>query len=161
MLTTKWTIKEKTGLYYNSAQSDVLNSFSECPTGWTQFGNSCYLISTLSKSWRKAQAFCQGLNGDLVKIDSAKELQFLFNLVRKKAPTVNRAVWIALNWNSTANDFYWTDHTPLIYKNWASGEPNGRAGEPCGEMYTSTSYWNDIGCDLHISGTGIVCKKLI
>ena len=138
-----------------------MNSFSECPTGWTQFGNSCYLISTLSKSWRKAQAFCQGLNGDLVKIDSAKELQFLFNLVRKKAPTVNRAVWIALNWNSTANDFYWTDHTPLIYKNWASGEPNGKAGEPCGEMYTNTSYWNDIRCDPHINGTGIVCKKLI
>ena len=94
----------------------------------------------------------------LAKVNSAKEL---FNLLRKQSPTVNRTVWIALSWNSTANDFYWTDGTPLIYKNWASGEPNGNAGEPFGEMFTNTSYWNDIGCDLHINRNGIVCKKLL
>jgi len=132
-----------------------------CPTGWTHFDNSCYLVSSLSKSWRQAQAFCQGLSGDLPKINNAKELGFLFNFVKKQAPTINRAFWIALNWNSTVNDFYWTDHTPLAYINWASGEPNGNGGEPCGEMYTSTSEWNDIGCDQPLNGNGIVCKKLL
>ena len=111
------------------------------------------VINLGCKTLRKAQAFCQGLSGDLAKVNSAKELEFLFNLLRKQAPTVNWTVWIALSWNSTANDFYWTDHTPLIYKHWASGEPNGNAGEPCGQLFTNTSYdWNDIGCDLHING---------
>ena len=49
----------------------------------------------------------------------------------------------------------------MVYVNWASGEPNSNAGEPCGEMFTSTSEWNDIICDQQINGNGIVCKKLL
>lgn len=70
-------------------------------------------------------------------------------------------VWIVFNWNLIVNDFYWIDYIFLIYKNWVLGELNGRVGELCGEMYISIFYWNDIGCDLYISGIGIVCKKLI
>ena len=116
-------------------------------------------MRSLIKTWLQAQAFCQNVSGNLVKINSAEESEFLLNLVRNQALTVSRAVWIALNWNSTANDFYWTDHTPLVYKNWASGEPNGNAQEPCGEMYTTTSYWNDLACERQINGNGIICKK--
>ena len=138
----------------------MLASFPvSCPSGWTRFNDSCYFVSSLTKTWLQAQAHCHGISGDLVKINSAEENEFVLNLVKTQAPTLQRAVWIGLNWNSTANMFYWNDRSVPVYENWGSGEPNGRAQEPCGEMYISSAYWNDIPCNILLNG--IVCKKLL
>ncbi|XP_078385089.1 perlucin-like protein isoform X2 [Oculina patagonica] len=139
-----------------------------CPSGWTRFNNYCYLVSRSSKSWSDAQTYCRSLGGDLVKINSAEENEFVLQLVRQKAPSVNH-VWIGLKWYPNA--FYWNDFSVPGYKNWAPGEPNGKDIKlKCGRMWIgpwkslpqrASGYWNDGPCFL-IEGwpKGIVCKKL-
>lgn len=143
----------------------TFDSFLVCPTGWILFNNNCYLINDSdSKTWLQAQTFCRSLKGELVKINSAEENDFVWDLVKRQATSV-RYVWIGLKWNSTANGFYWYDHSVPVYNNWNTGEPNGRASEPCGLMYGPSSppshhgRWNDATCDPQFSGTA--CQRLL
>ncbi|XP_022791510.1 CD209 antigen-like isoform X2 [Stylophora pistillata] len=136
-----------------------------CPTGWILFNNNCYLIDDSdSKTWLQAQTFCRSLKGELVKINSAEENDFVWDLVKRQATSV-WYVWIGLKWNSTANGFYWYDHSVPVYNNWNTGEPNGRASEPCGLMYGPSSApslhgrWNDATCDRQFSGTA--CQRIL
>ncbi|KAJ7380708.1 carbohydrate binding [Desmophyllum pertusum] len=57
-----------------------------CSSGWTRFDDYCYLVSGSIKTWLQAREYCHGLSGDLVKINSADENEFVLNLVRKQAP---------------------------------------------------------------------------
>ena len=156
-------------IYSSTSAFSTFNSFpgEPCPDGWTRFDNYCYLVSSSIKSWSDAHKYCQSLGGGLVKINSADENEFVLNLVRKQAPSLKQ-VWIGLNWYSNA--FYWYDHSVPVYTNWAPGEPNGKAAEPCGHMYTAqgkdlphraSGYWNDIRCHLWADWpNGIVCERL-
>ena len=139
-----------------------------CQEGWTQFKAYCYLVSDQFKSQSAAKQWCSEKGADLVKIESAKENQFVLELVREKAPSLKQ-VWIGLEWHRNA--FYWSDLSVPGYNNWAPGEPNGKASEPCGHMYVggypnelpgrASGYWNDIGCAGRSDyPNGIVCMKL-
>jgi len=122
-------------------------------------------VSSSIKTWHQAQAYCRGLKGELVKINSVDENEFVHNLVNQQAPTLKR-VWIALNWDSILKVYLWSDLSVPVYTNWAPSEPNGFAKEPCGHMYTSghrgaTGYWNDLPCRVIPSWPcGLVCKRL-
>ena len=139
----------------------MFKSFLVCPTGWTLFKNNCYLFNDSAMTWLQAQTFCRGLKGELVKINSAEENEFVWDLATRQAPSVK--YWIGLKWNSTANDFYWYDHSVPVYNNWAPGEPNGNASEPCGHMYglsspSSKQRWNDILCNRTM---GTACQRVL
>ena len=95
-----------------------------CPTGWTQFQAYCYLVSDEIKSQPDAKQWCTDQEGDLVKINSAAENEFVVQLVRKKAPSLQQ-VWIGLERNGNA--FYWSDLSVPVYTNRAPNEPNGGA----------------------------------
>ena len=66
---------------------------------------------------------------------------------------LSRFMWIGLLRGSSDETFTWiNDHSPLMYFNWALGEPNnayGR-GENCGHMYIysrdKAKQWNDELC---------------
>jgi len=139
-----------------------------CPDGWTRFEHYCYLVSSSINTWDQAQKYCQSLGAGLVKINSAEENEFVLNLVKKDAPSLKQ-VWIGLRWYS--NNFYWYDTSVVGYKNWAPGEPSGKANEPCGHMYIGEYFkslpgraagsWNDVGCQANpIWPNGIVCERL-
>ena len=53
-----------------------------------QFKSYCYFVSSSIKSWHHAQAYCKGLGGELVKINSEEENGFVLKLVHKRAPSV-------------------------------------------------------------------------
>lgn len=44
-----------------------------CPTGWSEFSCSCYLLSENSGSWHSARKHCTDQGADLVVIDSPEE----------------------------------------------------------------------------------------
>ena len=126
-------------------------------------------MSDAVKTRSEAQKYCDSLDANLVKINSAEENEFVLNLVRKHAPSVKQ-VWIGLQWEAGPKDFYWFDHSVPTFKNWAPNEPNGKSREPCGGMYVAqgrdlpyraSGYWNDVPCHV-LAGwpNGIVCKKL-
>ena len=124
-------------------------------------------------SYSDAKQRCSDLGGDLVKINSQEENEFVLQLARKGIDSANQ-VWIGLELlesNDDTKDFYWSDLSVPVYINWAPGEPNGGDNEPCGQMYVAghennlprkaSGYWNDISCVAQ-SGqpNGIVCKLL-
>ena len=55
-------------------------------------------MSSSIKTWHQAQAYCKELVGDLMKINSEEENEFLLKLLNKRAPSL-RQVWLALEWN--------------------------------------------------------------
>ena len=156
-------------LFYTSIVAfSIFNSFSgeSCPNGWTLFNNYCYLVITNTMTWHQALGQCKYLGGELVKINGAEENDFVLDL-SKQNPSVTK-VWIGLEWY-TGDDYYWYDYSAPDYTNWAPGQPNGGANEPCGSMYTepkrenfpiaAAGYWNDVPCD-GVSRIGTVCERL-
>ena len=135
-----------------------------CPTGWTHFKSYCYFVSSAVKSWQAARTYCQSKGGDLVKINSDEENEFVLNLVYKHAPSTKQ-VWIGLKWDANLSKFVWADNALPKYINWKRGEPNGKASEPCGNMWTGQNngingYWNDLTCLNRSLPCGLVCKRL-
>ncbi|XP_068745168.1 perlucin-like protein isoform X2 [Montipora capricornis] len=139
---------------------------AQCPSGWERFGRYCYLVSGSILTWDQARSYCRTRGGELVKINSAEENEFVLNLVQQRQPSL-REVWIYLKWDSSVKQFLWNDHSVPVYTNWAPNEPNGKANEPCGHIWIghqgsltwASGSWNDRSCGLHIN-CGLVCKRL-
>ena len=141
-----------------------------CPSGWARFNSYCYLVRTTIKTWHQAQAYCRATarKAELVKINSAEENEFVLKLVNQRARSLKQ-VWIGLKWDSSVNKFLWSDHSVPGYTNWAPHEPNGKANEPCGIMWTghtgrlerASGYWNDNTCRVYPQlPPGLVCKRI-
>lgn len=136
-----------------------------CPFRWTRFKSYCYLVSNSIKTWHQAQAYCRSLKGELVKINSAEENEFVLALIRRRAPALKQ-VWIGLNLDSNLNQYLWSDLSTPVYRNWAQNEPNGFASEPCSNMWVAgyagiTGHWNDLPCRvISHRPCGLVCKML-
>ena len=132
-----------------------------------------YYASDTVKTWQEARDYCLEMNADLVKITSQEENDFVLALARRDAPSVEQ-VWIGFFWHTKSADFWWSDLSVPVYKNWAPHEPNGNASEPCGMMLTgkktdqrpetASGYWNDLKCSKDQAyqnwECGFVCKKL-
>ncbi|CAH3145479.1 unnamed protein product [Pocillopora meandrina] len=127
---------------------------SACPDGWVRHGNSCFLIiDTPTLEWKDARRNCQRFGGDLAKITSSAENQFIFGLLLKQKKVTLFGVWLGLH-RKADNKFYWADDTLLTgYNAWFTGEPNSLS-EKCGHMWGLVSRkgrWNDITCTTDIS----------
>ena len=99
-----------------------------------------------------------------MKINSDEENEFVLNLVYKHAPSMKQ-VWIGLKWDALISKFIWADNALPKYTNWNGGEPNGKASEPCSNMWTgkdhgANGYWNDLVCLNRAYPCGLVCKRL-
>ena len=124
-----------------------------CPAGWVRRGRSCYYIDdTPTAKWSDARQRCQNMGADLVIIRSAKENDFILDLVKKQDRITWYGAWLGLQ-RKADSKFYWVDGTPLEgkYSAWNTGEPNNR-NEQCGNMWGPTKQrpgaWNDVFCDL-------------
>ena len=132
-----------------------------------RFNGYCYLVSNSIQTWQHAQTYCKGLGGNLVKINSQEENEFVLNLVNKLAPSLKQ-IWIGLEWDSRLNAFVWYDHSVPTFTKWAPQEPNGNAMAPCSHMWTghegsslrASGDWNDLSCWHPGLPCGLVCKRL-
>ncbi|CAH3179758.1 unnamed protein product, partial [Porites lobata] len=121
-----------------------------CPQGWVRFKGYCYFVSSSIKTWQNAQMHCIELGGNLVKINSKEENEFVLNLVNKLAPSLKQ-IWIGLKWDSHVKAYVWFDHSVPTFTKWSSNEPNSNGMEPCGNMWTghagdyfrASGDWND------------------
>ena len=135
-----------------------------CPGDWSHYSRFCYHVSNIPCNQRQARSFCHSLHGDLVRVTSAEENEFVLYLARKFAGN-GKSAWIGLYYHAPSRAYYWTDNSVPTYTNWAPKEPNGYSKEPCAAMYTgsshlptwATGYWNDILCTVKYN---TVCKKL-
>ena len=94
---------------YNQFHFFITSYIGPCPNGWTHFKSYCYFVSIALKSWQAARTYCKSKGGDLVKIHSDEENEFVLNLVYKHAPSTKQ-VWIGLKWNARLSKFIWVDN---------------------------------------------------
>ncbi|CAG2104237.1 unnamed protein product [Medioppia subpectinata] len=125
----------------------------ECPNGWTQFENKCFLFYTDKSflNFYESHIVCKDFfNATLVSIHSKEEQTFL----TKYAFFTNKAqnhVWIGAR--RTFNEtFVWEDNSAFNYTNWAKTQPNNLDGKHfCTSLLQSPNlsdlgFWYDDPC---------------
>lgn len=148
--------KQDPGILPSVPKQDSPSAESSCDRGWTFFEDTrhCYVVSGHVKSWDEAQAHCELLNekAHLVTIESDAENEFVLDLVK----LIGRPkAWIGMK-----AALGWYDSSHVSYTNWASGEPEGQATNPCVWMYGEEEpqgFWKTDKCEVE-SDIGIVCK---
>ncbi|XP_077993134.1 macrophage mannose receptor 1-like [Glandiceps talaboti] len=121
---------------------------------WTEYNRACYNMDGIkdSKSWAEASYECDKKGGYLVTIGDEDEN----NYIEKVIAGAYANIWLGLTRNDEGG-FRWVDDMALDYTRWAPGEPNNaNDGEDCGEMFFSSSEWNDNDCFI---SAGYICKR--
>ena len=116
------------------------------------FRDHRYVAVPRAMSWDDADAFCVGLGGALMTVESAAEERFAeFGLLG-----VYGSYWIGLTDFGMEGD--WRDvygQTP-VFTSWHPGEPNDQGGiEDCAQVWTQGG-WNDADCTLP---SAFVCES--
>ncbi|XP_028934045.1 macrophage mannose receptor 1 [Ornithorhynchus anatinus] len=131
----------------------------KCPESehiaWIPFHGHCYYVeSSTSRNWGQASLECMRLGATLVSIDSAAESHFLTYIVEPFQSKTN--FWTGL-FRNVDGIWLWSNNNPVTFVNWNSKEPsNDNNHEDCVELYSSSGFWNDLGCS---SYKGYICKK--
>ncbi|XP_057629309.1 C-type mannose receptor 2 isoform X2 [Chionomys nivalis] len=138
-----------------------------CASGWNQFLNKCFRIQGQDPQdrvkWSEAQFSCEQQEAQLVTIANPLEQAF----ITASLPGVTFDLWIGLH--ASQRDFQWIEQEPLLYANWAPGEPSGPSPAPSGTKPTScavvlhspsahfTGRWDDRSCTEETHG--FICQK--
>ena len=104
---------------------------------------SMYFLNPQSMSGSQAQAFAQTLGANLVSVQSQAENDCIMNSLNSMGQS--GVIWIGFSDEVTEGTFVWYDQSPVVYTNWAPGEPNQNGDEDCVQIYTS-GLWNDLSC---------------
>ncbi|XP_033624558.1 macrophage mannose receptor 1-like [Asterias rubens] len=119
-----------------------------CPSGWTMYQDSCFIIYTNWRNWYDARLACQAQQGDLPIITSVEMNTFLMTFTQQAGNTA----WIGLNDFETEGTFQWNDGTALtapVDTLWMSNNPNDPDGsEDCAALRADGT-WVDLSCILN------------
>ncbi|XP_025758335.1 oxidized low-density lipoprotein receptor 1 [Oreochromis niloticus] len=85
----------------------------KCEDDWKEHGGNCYYFSTNSSSWNESRTVCKSKGGDLVKIDSEEEQNFLRKNVQQKMEIHDIPFWIGLTDLAEEGRWLWVDGSPL------------------------------------------------
>lgn len=107
-----------------------------------------YLLS--SDTWTASEAEALTLGGHLTTINDLAENQWVFNTFTPLTGATRPALWIGLNDMAVEGSFVWASGEPVLFTNWANGEPNNGGGvedwvhliDPLGGA-DRASRWND------------------
>ncbi|XP_033980060.1 C-type lectin domain family 4 member E-like [Trematomus bernacchii] len=134
------------------------DSCPKCPVGWERHGGKCYNFSTYTATWTRSRDECRCKGGDLVKIESREEQEFLEQKVRDIMTADEDKFWIGLTDSETEGTWLWTDGSALdSLKFWSGTEPDNYAevhsdGEDCARMgergkAAHVMCWFDVCCE--------------
>nr|XP_022333990.1 lectin BRA-3-like [Crassostrea virginica] len=133
----------------------LLHTAFSCSPGWTQFGNSCYHVSTEHESWMDGMRMCQMHGGYLAHVESQSEDDFLKQLMKQNG--IDEAWLGGSDWTMEGTWVWEPDGHMFLYSNFAQGRPNNYQGENCLSKEHGHSYkWDDDDCDSHRS---YLCEK--
>lgn len=106
-------------------------------------GEKIFKTGGFEGSFQDAQQVCAQAGGTLPSPRSAAENQALQQLVTAENKA---AAFLSITDSKTEGEFTYPSGAPLVYSNWAPGEPNNNGGnEDCVEIF-SNGKWNDKSC---------------
>ncbi|MCB1046532.1 MAG: SUMF1/EgtB/PvdO family nonheme iron enzyme [Calditrichaeota bacterium] len=101
----------------------VLNTDAFGQVNRVEFNGHEYAFVDQEMTWTEARDFAEGMGGYLVCIGSSQENTFVAGL----AGSVSS--WIGLREvGGVNNNWQWVNDEPVVFTNWASGEPNNGGG---------------------------------
>ncbi|XP_061664433.1 galactose-specific lectin nattectin-like [Syngnathoides biaculeatus] len=117
-----------------------------CPKGWTQLDEYCYVFQHDPRTFSDAESVCNILGGNLVSINSRKENAIIVELIREGAGAVVDT-WIGFHDAIEEDDFVWTDGEVVNFRNFGANQPDNADGvEDCVEIEEDDSLWDDDEC---------------
>ncbi|XP_025098651.1 low affinity immunoglobulin epsilon Fc receptor-like isoform X2 [Pomacea canaliculata] len=118
--------------------------YSKCPTFWEALDDKCYLYINRQVSWFSAYQTCRHRNGALASITSKQENDFVRNLLE-----LNQVEWAWLGIHDIAKTGVWllvSTSLPVVYTNWAPGEPYDNTGENYCGLLSRAGIWEAYTC---------------
>ena len=136
---------------------------SLCPSGWSTYGNHCYLFVETKMEYNAAENHCYSLSyknrkSHLTSVLDTDESLFVANLVTSRSSATT--VWIGYDDIEVEGTFVWKDGSTSTWANWRGGQPdNHRGAEDCVHMQLNTESrgWNDLPCTGKLP---FVCKMI-
>jgi hypothetical protein len=107
--------------------------------GFTMVGTlngHSYFRSATQATWAVANATANALGGHLLTVSSAAENNFFSGLGQH---------WIGMTDEVTEGTWVWVTGEPVIYTNWAPGEPNNSGNQDYALINWSGTRWDDQG----------------
>jgi len=102
---------------------------------------SMYFLNPQPLSGTDAQTFAQGLGANLISIQNAAENQCIIDDLNDKGES--GVIWIGFSDELVEGTYVWYDQSPVVYTNWAAGEPNQSGNEDYVQIYPN-GQWNDL-----------------
>ncbi|GFN86604.1 C-type mannose receptor 2 [Plakobranchus ocellatus] len=133
-----------------------------CPVGWVKSPTSCIKLYDDKRRWQDARTTCQQDGGDLVRVHDDCMSKLIEEKIKSR-PT-DDIFWIGLNDQNEEGKWKWLDDDePVIYKNWAPGQPSNhqvsghKKGQDCAEIGShKKTQWNDQDCT---KAHKFICEK--
>lgn len=101
----------------------VVATSGQCPDGWTQFSDTCYIVNgTDPVIATDLASACSSLHSDAMpaSVHSEEENAMLYSLTDGHTDT-----WIGLSRTSGGEEFVWADGTVANYTNWSPAPKHG------------------------------------
>ncbi|XP_060558401.1 macrophage mannose receptor 1-like [Ruditapes philippinarum] len=140
-------------LYIFICAAFTIVSAQKCPAGWYGYSltSKCYrFVSKNAMTWDDARDFCKIHGGDILRVDSAAEQNWIFRQLRNMqnhSHVPPSHWWVGMNNREYLSKWEWADGTPVgRFIHWKPGEPNNHNGnERCGEIWNPNQF-NDAQC---------------
>lgn len=126
---------------HNFSPPSILLPAALFPDG-RSVGDKIFRTANSEKPFEDAQEICRQAGGQLASPRSDTENVAIQQLITAH----NKAAFLSMTDVGTEGKFTYPSGEPLVYSNWAPGEPNNNGGaENCVEIFTN-GQWNDKAC---------------
>uniref|UniRef100_A0A4W6CD33 C-type lectin domain containing 1 n=2 Tax=Lates calcarifer TaxID=8187 RepID=A0A4W6CD33_LATCA len=126
---------------------------SECPEGWFQVENQCFILRSDKMDWANSQKNCTDSGGHLAILTNREELDAVRRENRRIGEAVFKNYWIGLTDIENEGHWKWVDNSTLKVAFWdmQAKEPDnhlsgGKEGEDCVVVDSTTETWFDVPC---------------
>ncbi|XP_038061118.1 perlucin-like protein [Patiria miniata] len=127
-----------------------------CTQHWFEHGTRCYKTDNITRTWNDGAAYCDGLGGELLVIETLEENEFIHGLLKNQSKE-----WAWLGCSDISTEGQWVCYkdaaSGLPLKNWATDQPNNAHGtDHCLAIHSKDGKWSDSNCDVQFVYT--VCE---
>jgi len=131
-----------------TTEAPMTTTSFECPSGWQEFENHCYMAIKTPVHWIGAEQSCLSLGGHLASIHSRAEYSFVTGMFQ------GSSFWIGGTRSGSA-EWTWTDGSVWDYEQWYS--ESSSSSYACVYSYGTVGFANTY-CDSNASSSYYACK---